>query len=269
MPSPRPLVNRTSSLHAFPSARSVARLVRQTIALIAVGWVALFAVSATAADKKVDPSGTWTWTFTLSNGDIVEPKLDLKFEGDKLAGKISARGEEAPVEGAKLAGHEISFEIHRDQNGERRPIKFHGKIEGDTIKGTTEYERSNGETARLEWNATRQGGAKAGKVNVNGTWRYSFTTPNGQTVEPVLKLKQDGAKVAGAITVNETEVPISDGALKDNEISFKVIRERDGRTMTSSYKGKVEGDTIKGSVTFTRGGGEERTFELDAKRVKE
>jgi len=224
--------------------------------------------SPAAAEAKIDPSGTWTWTFTMSNGDTLEPKLDLKLEGGKLTGKISARGEEAPIEQAKLEGNELSFRIVREQNGTSSPIKFQGRISGDRIKGTTEYVRGNGETATWEWEATRQGGVKTSSANVTGTWKYSLTTPNGQTVEPVLKLKQEGSKISGTITINETEVPISDGALNGSDISFKVVRERDGRTMSSLYKGKVEGDSIKGTVTFNRGG-EDRTFELNAARVRQ
>ena len=42
----------------------------------------------------------------------------------------------------------------------------------------------------------------------------------------------------------------SKGTLKitDDEITFKVIRDRDGRKVTAKYKGKITGDTVKGKV---------------------
>ena len=33
-----------------------------------------------------------------------------------------------------------------------------------------------------------------------------------------------------------------------DEITFKVIRDRDGRKVTAKYKGKITGDTVKGKV---------------------
>ncbi len=43
--------------------------------------LSLLALVAFADDKKVDPTGTWTWTVTTQNGDSRETTLKLKLEG--------------------------------------------------------------------------------------------------------------------------------------------------------------------------------------------
>jgi len=105
------------------------------------------------------------------------------------------------------------------------------------------------------------------KANANGTWKWSFTTQNGQTFETTLKLKQDGDKLTGTVTGrNNQETEIKDGKVKDDEVSFKVTRERNGQTFTQTYKGKVSGDTIKGKIEFERNG-ETQSRDWEAKRA--
>ena len=113
--------------------------------------------------------------------------------------------------------------------------------------------------------------AKDAKAKVDGTWKWSFQTQNGETRESTAKLKQDGEKVTGTISGrqgNDTE--IKDGKIdKDGKLSFTVEREFNGNKMTAKYEGKVEGDTIKGKIVTTRGDGQSRDREWEAKRSKD
>jgi hypothetical protein len=102
----------------------------------------------------------------------------------------------------------------------------------------------------------------AGKKNASmkgdpsGTWTWTMSGPNGQSFESSAALKREGDKVTGTITGRRGETPISDGQFKDGTISFSVVRERDGRKMTSKFTGKLEGDSaIKGTMTMDRGEG--------------
>jgi hypothetical protein len=106
------------------------------------------------------------------------------------------------------------------------------------------------------------------KPNPTGTWKWSVTFGD-QTREMTLKLKLDGDKLTGSMVGrNNQEIPIEDAKYADGEISFKVVRERNGMKFTTMYKGKVSGDTIKGKSSFERDGQtQERDWE--AKRAKE
>ncbi len=112
---------------------------------------------ARAEDKKVDPSGTWKWSFTGQNGQTRETTLKLKLEGEKLTGTVSGRGADTAIESAKLNGDEISFQVTREFNGNKFTSKYTGKISGDTIKGKMEFER-NGQAQSRDWEAKREGG---------------------------------------------------------------------------------------------------------------
>ena len=104
------------------------------------------------------------------------------------------------------------------------------------------------------------------KGKVDGTWTWSFQGQNGQSFEQKAKLKQEGDKVTGVIVGrNNQETAIKEGKVKDGEVTFDVTRERQGQSTTTHYKGKVDGDTIKG--TTEREGGQSR--EWVAKRAKD
>jgi len=113
-------------------------------------------ISAQAQDKKADPTGTWKWSFTGQNGQTRETTLKLKLEGDKLTGTISGRGEDTAIEDAKITGDEVSFKVTREFNGNKRTMKYHGKLSGNSIKGKTESER-DGQPQSRDWEAKREG----------------------------------------------------------------------------------------------------------------
>ena len=86
------------------------------------------------------------------------------------------------------------------------------------------------------------------KAAASGNWNTTLILGDGNRIEGTLKLKQDGDKLTGAAVRNENESQIQDGKIAGDEITFKVIRDRDGRKVTAKYKGKITGDTVKGKV---------------------
>jgi hypothetical protein len=86
-----------------------------------------------------------------------------------------------------------------------------------------------------------------------GTWKWSVTF-NDQTREQTLKLKLEGDKLTGAMVRGDQETAIEEGSFKDNVVSFKVTRERNGQKFTTKYSGTVSGDEIKGKSTSERDG---------------
>jgi len=108
------------------------------------------------------------------------------------------------------------------------------------------------------------------KANVNGTWKWTLTTPNGDEINLSAKLKQEGDKVTGTYYGrNNSESPIKDGKLTGNELKFTVVRDINGTQITISYSGKVEGDKITGKSEFKTADNEEpRKMDWNAKREK-
>jgi hypothetical protein len=228
------------------------RLLATALVLAFVGLSSL-----AQADDKPNPTGTWKWSVTFNN-QTREMALKLKLDGDKLTGAMVREGRETPVQDAKFKDGDVSFTVVRERNGQKMTFKYTGKVSGDAIKGKTEFER-DGQAQSREWEAKRA-------ADPTGTWKWS-TTFNGQTRETTLKLKLEGDKLTGAVVREGQETAIQDGACKDCEVSFTVVRERNGQKMTAKFSGKLSGDTIKGKREFQRDG-QTQSRDWEAQRVK-
>jgi hypothetical protein len=105
------------------------------------------------------------------------------------------------------------------------------------------------------------------KPNPTGTWKYTADV-NGQSIDVTIKLKLEGDKLTGTVSVRDMETKIEDGKYQDGDVSFKVNREMNGNKFTIKYKGKIKGDTFKGKRELERDG-QTNTREFEAKRSKE
>jgi hypothetical protein len=104
------------------------------------------------------------------------------------------------------------------------------------------------------------------KPNPTGTWKYTAEV-NGQSFDVTIKLKLEGDKLTGTVTVVDMESKIEDAKYKDGEVSFKITREMGDNKFTIKYKGTIKGDTFKGKRELDLGG-EKNTREFEAKRAK-
>jgi hypothetical protein len=118
----------------------------------------------------------------------------------------------------------------------------------------------------LGFSATIQ--AQDNKIDVNGSWKSSFTNQNGQVRETTFKLKAEGEKLTGTVSGRQNDTAIEEGKIKGDEVSFKVTRDLNGNKVTTKYTGKVSGDTIKGKAEMQRDG-EPRSRDWVAKKEKE
>jgi len=115
----------------------------------------LLAIGTTAAALAADPTGTWKWTTHSPNGDI-ETALKLEAKGGKLAGAYSNQFGDTAISNASLQGDVIAFDVVRDLGGKKYVVQYHGKLEGDTIRGTIEAPgHDGGQAIKLDWNAKR------------------------------------------------------------------------------------------------------------------
>ena len=107
----------------------------------------------------------------------------------------------------------------------------------------------------------------ADKPDPTGTWKWSVTI-NDNKRDVTLKLKLEGDKLTGTMPGrNNTETAIDDASFKDGEVAFSVTRERNGQKFTTKYKGKLDGDTIKGKSESERDG-KAQSRDWEAKREK-
>lgn len=113
------------------------------------------------------------------------------------------------------------------------------------------------------------------KNDPTGTWKYTVER-DGQKRETTFKLKLDGDKVTGTVSAGRGgkggakgggDAKIEDGKFKDGEVTFTVTRERGDMKLVSSYKAKVDGDTMKGTMESKFGDKDIKT-EFEAKRER-
>jgi hypothetical protein len=230
------------------------------VAALVLAFVGMASIAQAA--EKPNPTGTWKWS--VSFGDQTrEMTLKLKLEKDQLTGAVVGIGDkDIPIQDAKYKDGDLSFTVVPEFNGQKFTIKKTGKVSGDTIKGKTEFER-DGQAQSMDWVAQR-----VVPANPAGTWKWSVSF-GGQSREMTLKLKLEKDQLTGAMVGrNGQETAIQDAKCKDGDVSFTVVRERNGQKMTSKYTGKVSGDTIKGKTEFERQG-QPQSRDWEAKRSKD
>jgi hypothetical protein len=105
-------------------------------------------------------------------------------------------------------------------------------------------------------------------ADVSGKWTFEQQGRGGNTMTVTLTLKADGGNLTGTVSGGMGDTAISDGKVDGNNVSFSVKREmQNGNTFVTTYKGTVDGDTMKLDVTRPgRGGGEPVTTSVTAKR---
>lgn len=108
-------------------------------------------------------------------------------------------------------------------------------------------------------------------ADASGKWAFEQEGRNG-TVHVTLNLKADGGALSGTLTRpgrdgNAMETAISDGKVDGNGISFSVKREFNGNTVVTTYKGILDGDSMKIEITMPGRDGNSRTSNVVAKRA--
>jgi hypothetical protein len=238
-------------------------------------WVASFRLSllfaltpATILLPAEDPpaparvDGTWKWSFTMPDGSKLEPRVKLKQEGDQLTGTARFRPDnDMAITNGTFQGEEVRFQVVRERDGQAVTTTYRGRVKGGGLKGTIESNWA-GEMKSYPWEATRA------SADVTGTWEWTMAFREWKT-KMTLQLKQEGEKLTGKLRA-DTRRPsdIKDGKFKKGEVSFTVERERDGVKSFAKYTGKIEGDTIKGSLESDMGG-VPRSFLWEANRVSD
>jgi hypothetical protein len=103
-------------------------------------------------------------------------------------------------------------------------------------------------------------------ADVAGKWIAQMPGRDGQTREVPFTFQVDGDKLTGTTAGRDGDIPIADGKINGDEISFTITRSMGGNEMKFLYKGKVAGDEIK--FTMTMDGGDRPPREFVAKKAK-
>ena len=86
--------------------------------------------------------------------------------------------------------------------------------------------------------------------DIDGTW----TGESGARGTQTLTLKADGSKLTGNMTTALGELPIANGRIDGAKVSWAVVIEFNGNSITQNFTGTLEGDELKMTVEGSRGG---------------
>lgn len=112
-------------------------------------------------------------------------------------------------------------------------------------------------------------------ADASGTWKWTQQgRQGGAGFEVTLRLEAKDGALSGTLLGMQgpqgaiPDVAIGDASLKGDVVSFSVTREWNGNKRTSKYEGRLEGDTIKGTVERQGREGNTMKSEWTATRVK-
>jgi opacity protein-like surface antigen len=94
-------------------------------------------------------------------------------------------------------------------------------------------------------------------INIDGTWSGTFSGGmGGQPMELTYNFKGEGDKLTGTVNGGPGQwIPLKDGKIKGEKLSFKVDVDLQGMKMKFNYKGVIKGDEIELTFTSEMGGG--------------
>jgi hypothetical protein len=113
--------------------------------------------------------------------------------------------------------------------------------------------------------------ADAPAGDASGNWKWTIKTPDGDSINMSAKLTQNGEKLSGVFLdgFDQKSFDITDGKVKDGNVSFTVTRPFNDDTITVKYDGKLSGDTIKGTLEVKFGDQDPMKNDWEAKRGAE
>jgi hypothetical protein len=223
---------------------------------------------ATAAGGKLE-DGAWDLAIQTDDGQTLKASVKFKKDGDKLGGTfVGVDGTEQKLDEASVKDGELAFKVTIDFQGSELVAKFKLKAADDGAKGTVDYDLG-GQTGTLDVIAKRPAGAAGGDAKIAGKWDVEVSTDDGQTLKSTVKLDKQGDQISGvAITPDGKEVKLEDGKLAGDELSFKINVDFEGSALIAKFKGKVDGEKIKGQVDYDLSG-QTGTLDFTAKKSSE
>ena len=99
-------------------------------------------------------------------------------------------------------------------------------------------------------------------ADVAGKWTGDVPGRGGDTTPATFNFKVDGGKLTGSMTGAQGELPLQDGKVSGNEISFSTTFDAGGNSIKILYKGTLSGDQLKMTRQREGGSGQAREFTL-------
>lgn len=214
------------------------------------------AAKAAASLAETDLSGQWEVQIGSPAGAYAS-QMELRREGNGYRGTFNSPDDvrwtlEGTVKGDVL-------ELRAVETGEVYPAR----LEGGMLRGTFQQDG-----ATQSWTARRP--RTPTTPGIDGRWKVTTEGRNGRTLERELLLTSTGDKVTGVLKA-PTNLPQGAGGnpnspwRRDNEIKEATFSNdeltfvtewttNNGNTVRRTYRGKLKGDTLEGTIEGGQGG---------------
>src|SRR5215467_3775778 len=81
-------------------------------------------------------------------------------------------------------------------------------------------------------------------ADITGKWTAQVPGRSGQMRDVTFTFQASGQSLTGTMSGRNGDVPISDGKVDGDDVSFKVTQEFGGNSVTQTFTGKVSGGQI-------------------------
>lgn len=135
------------------STRFLVRPASRWLCLLVLVIASVLAQAAAPATNAI-VTGTWNYTLDVSLDTSVDFVAQLKQDGERVTGTVTARDVMATIEKGQFKSGQLTFEIPREYGGVKFTSRYQGQLTGDRLKGkivtgTGPLERT------YEWSAQR------------------------------------------------------------------------------------------------------------------
>jgi hypothetical protein len=103
-------------------------------------------------------------------------------------------------------------------------------------------------------------------ADLSGTWKWTSVTATGPVEMTAVLLHKDGT-LTGTVTGRQGPADIGDASVKNGQVAFSVTRGTAENQVVIKYAGKIEGDTITGTIERPGPKGVPASSEWKAKRA--
>ena len=195
-----------------------------------------------ATGERIGAPLVGKWEMTTTSG--VDTCI-MKVDGDLTGRYEYPEGDELPIENLRLEGDQVTFSIDPGWGKQKYRMDyfilyFEGKLDGKTLRGKLCVE---GITVWVTYKKVEVA------TQLIGTWEFTRETSRGTRMS-TLKIKED---MTGTYTYRDNETAVTDLKVDGDQVIFKVTMRWQDREYPMEFKGKVDGTTLKGEFTTSRG----------------
>jgi hypothetical protein len=210
-------------------------------------WTGTRSAAPAASSAASGIRGSWNTVAVTPNNDIMAT-LELKQEGEKLAGVISSDMGSLPVQAASFKDNKLQFDLDLGGN----TYRITATLDGEKLTGGW-APAAGGEGGA--WRATRKTSAPQsaspapGSTGFVGSWNVVAVTPEGN-MQFVAEIKQTGADLAGTLATPDGRITIQKLVVAGDKVSFEV----DYMGGTYRVEATLANDKLSGKWSAVGGG---------------